>query len=178
MPRAGSGASSSGSDGVMALTGSHPAQGDPGDCVLAPMTVEDLPAVLAIERGSFAAPWSSALFLQELRVPFSRIVVARRPAARVVGYVCRWLVADEVHVLNLAICPEHRRRGIGTALMREVLREADAGGAAAVFLEVRGSNAAGRALYRALGFEEVGCRRDYYGAGENALIMRCPLTHG
>ncbi len=144
------------------------------------MQVADLPEVLQIERASFSNPWSAALFLQELQVPFSRILVVR-PAGEVqpiVGYLCRWYVADEVHILNVAVRPEYRQQGVAALLMGEVLQEARRGKAIGVTLEVRRSNAAARALYGGLGFEEVGVRRDYYGRGEDALIMRLDVTQG
>lgn len=142
------------------------------------MVADDLPQVLSIERASFTSPWSGALFLQELQVSFSRIVVARRPDGSIAGYLCRWFVADEVHVLNVAVHPRYRSQGLGAALMREALREARDGHAVAVTLEVRRSNAAGRRLYAAFGFEEVGVRPNYYGRGEDAIILRLALDHG
>lgn len=148
---------------------------------LSTMRPEDLPHVLAIERESFANPWSDALFLQELQIPFSRIVVVRPAgddAAPVVGYLCRWVVADEIHVLNVAVHPGHRRSGAGGVLVHEALREARERCAAAVTLEVRRSNAWARRLYASFGFAEVGTRCDYYGRGEDALIMRLALPHG
>jgi ribosomal-protein-alanine N-acetyltransferase len=144
------------------------------------MRVEDLPAVIAIEQASFPSPWTAALFLHELGVSFSRVVLARAedaPDAEILGYSCRWIVADEVHVMNVATAPEHRRHGVATALLAEVLREAEAMHMASVTLEVRRSNAPARALYSSLGFEEAGVRRDYYGRGEDALIMRRMLAH-
>lgn len=144
------------------------------------MRAEDLREILEIERSSFDNPWSGALFLQELRIPFSRIVVVR-PAAEadgpIAGYLCRWLVADEVHVLNVAVHPQYRRRGIASLLMDEALREARECKAEAVTLEVRRSNVGARRLYAVLSFEEVGVRRNYYGRGEDALIMRLALAH-
>jgi ribosomal-protein-alanine N-acetyltransferase len=150
-----------------------------GSWDLSEMRAQDLRQVLDIERASFSNPWSSALFLQELRIPFSRIVVAR-PAgdAQIVGHLCRWFVADEIHVLNLAVHPQYRGRGIGSVLLDEAMREARAEGAEAVTLEVRRSNVAARRLYAAFGFEEVGVRRNYYGRGEDALIMRLVLPRG
>jgi ribosomal-protein-alanine N-acetyltransferase len=139
------------------------------------MTVEDLPAVLVIERASFPNPWTGPLFLQELHVAFSRIILARRPGGAVAGYLCRWLVADEVHVLNVAVDPSLRGRGLGAALLREALREARDEAAIAVTLEVRRSNAPARRLYESFGFEEVGVRSNYYGRGEDALILRVAL---
>jgi ribosomal-protein-alanine N-acetyltransferase len=153
---------------------------DPRHWAFAEMRPQDLRQVLAIERGSFDNPWSSALFLQELRIPFSRIVVVRPAGGAdepIVGYLCRWFVADEIHVLNVAVHPAHRGRGIGT-LVAEALREARRGRADAMTLEVRRSNEAARRLYASFGFEEVGVRRNYYGRGEDALIMRLALPRG
>lgn len=148
---------------------------------LSEMRPQDLRRILEIERRSFDNPWSSALFLQELRIPFSRIVVARPadvPDEPIVGYLCRWFVADEIHVLNIAVHPDYRGRGIGAVLLREALGEAERGRAEAVTLEVRRSNEAARRLYATFHFEEVGVRRNYYGRGEDALIMRFVLPRG
>ncbi len=139
------------------------------------MVVEDLAEVVAIERASFPNPWTGPLFLQELQVAFSRIILARHPAGAVAGYVCRWIVGEEVHVLNVAVDPRWRGQGLGSALMHVVLREAHAHAAEAVTLEVRRSNLAGRRLYESLCFEEVGSRSNYYGRGEDALILRLAL---
>lgn len=139
------------------------------------MVAADLADVVAIERASFANPWTGALFLQELHVRFSRILLACDADGSVAGYLCRWVVADEVHVLNVAVHPRCRTRGLGAALIREVLAEARALGAEAVTLEVRRSNEAGRRLYESFGFEQVGQRPNYYGRGEDALILRLAL---
>ena len=98
----------------------------PGCWTVTDMQPGDLPDIVEIERASFPNPWSAALFLQELRLPFSRMLVARERSAgtTLVGYLCRWFVADEIHVLNVAVHPGHRRRGIAALLMREALREA------------------------------------------------------
>jgi ribosomal-protein-alanine N-acetyltransferase len=142
------------------------------------MRAEDLQEVLEIERASFGNPWTAALFLQELRIPFSRIVVVRPPGDEegpILGYLCRWCVADEMHILNVAVHPDHRRRGIASVLLQEVLREARDANAVAVTLEVRRSNTHAHRLYASFGFEEFGTRRNYYGHGEDALIMRLEL---
>jgi ribosomal-protein-alanine N-acetyltransferase len=146
-----------------------------GAWVFSDMTADDLPDVVAIERASFTNPWSGSLFLQELHVGFSRIILARRAGDSLAGYLCRWLVADEMHILNVAVDPRYRGQGVGTLLMRRALGEARERHAVAVTLEVRRSNAAGRRLYDAFGFEEVGARPNYYGRGEDALILRLAL---
>src|SRR5204863_448016 len=84
------------------------------------MRREDLPAVLDIERRSFAQPWSRAFFEKELATPFARLVVAVEeavPRSEVIGYTCRWRVTDEVHLLNVAVHPERRGLGHGRALV-------------------------------------------------------------
>ncbi|MGH7856457.1 MAG: ribosomal protein S18-alanine N-acetyltransferase [Candidatus Binatia bacterium] len=137
------------------------------------MRREDLASVLEIERLSFAQPWSAEFFLQELRLPFSRVLLARAPGRdrRLVGYVCRWITAGELHILNVAVHPEWRRRSIGRRLVEHVIAEARQAKAERATLEVRQHNLPALALYERLGFREVGLRRNYYGAGEDALIM-------
>ena len=134
---------------------------------------EDLDAVMEIERRSFPQPWSPGLFLHELKVPFSKTILARTPngANDLLGYVCRWLVGDEVHILNLAVRPDRRSGGVGRALVELIVQEADERGASMITLEVRRENAAAIALYRSFGFTERGVRRNYYGLGHDAIIM-------
>ncbi len=145
--------------------------------VFAPMVAADLAAVIEIERQAFATPWTPGLFLHELRLDFSRLELARRAGAggEVVGYACWWLIGDEVHILNLAVCPTARRGGAGRALVQRVLDDAAARAARSVSLEVRQENTAAVALYRAMGFSPIGLRRNYYGRGEDAVIMERKL---
>lgn len=142
-----------------------------------PMTAADLPAVMEIERLSFASPWSPGLFLHELKLPFSRTRVARiaDTPRRIGGYVCWWVVGDEAQILNLAVHPDDRRTGLGRELVRLVLDDAHEVGAASVSLEVRHDNAAARALYAGFGFAPRGLRKHYYGRNEHATIMTVRL---
>src|SRR5512146_1644430 len=139
-------------------------------------TVRDLPRILEIERLAFAQPWSLDSFKRELMLPFSRITVAieaqpTQAESRSLpeGFLCRWLVADECHILNVAVHPERRRDGVAMALMRAALDEAKAKPIRIITLEVRRSNVAARSLYRKLGFEERRLRTNYYGPGEDAI---------
>ena len=136
-------------------------------------TARDLPRILEIERLAFPAPWTLASFERELTLPFSRIMLAipAERAAPVAGFLCRWLIADECHVLNIAVHPDSRRHGLGTVLLSEAISEAKSSGAGVVTLEVRRSNLAARQLYRKFEFEERRLRRHYYGPGEDAIIM-------
>jgi ribosomal-protein-alanine N-acetyltransferase len=135
-------------------------------------TISDLPGIMEIEDIAFDHPWSKESFVREFALPFSRTLVAMRTKApAIVGYLCRWLVADECHILNLAVDLHCRRGGIGTILMGEAIAEASRKQAAMITLEVRRSNLAARGLYRKLGFEERRLRKNYYGAGEDAIVM-------
>ena len=145
--------------------------------IFTPMRDEDLEAVMEIERRSFAQPWTPGLFLHELKVPFSRTILARSSPGEpeLLGYICRWLIGDEVQILNLAVHPDQRRSGIGRALVEQILQEAEQQGVRVVTLEVRRENASAIALYRSLGFSESGVRRNYYGRGHDAIIMHRTL---
>ena len=123
----------------------------------APMCSEDLDAVMEIERRSFPEPWTPGLFLHELKVPFSKSILARR-GDEIVGYICRWLVGDEVHILNVAVRPEARQSGVAHALVSLVMKEAERVAAGLVTLEVRRENLAAIALYRSFGFTERGMK--------------------
>jgi ribosomal-protein-alanine N-acetyltransferase len=137
-------------------------------------TEADLPLILAIERLSFSTPWSLSSFRHELGLPFSRLTVAVPRSDRngkIAGFLCRWLIEDECHVLNVAVHPDNRRRGVASRLLTEAIGEARARRAEVVTLEVRRSNVAARNFYRKFGFEERRLRRNYYGPGEDAIVM-------
>jgi ribosomal-protein-alanine N-acetyltransferase len=138
---------------------------------LVPMQRADIDAVMGIERASFVDPWARVAFEREVTNSFSRPLVARNTAGEIVGYVIYWIAGPEVHVLNLAVTREYQRKGVGNRMMDRALSDATAAGAEVVVLEVRPSNAAARALYARLGFEEVSRRRKYYTNGEDALIL-------
>lgn len=137
-------------------------------------THRDLPRIWEIECLSFPQPWSLNSFRRELTLPFSRLTVASAGDDGVqdaAGFLCRWLVADESHILNVAVHPGLRRFGIGTELIRLAIGEAKAKGVRLITLEVRRSNLAARYLYRKFDFEERRLRRNYYAPGEDAIVM-------
>ncbi|HVZ48837.1 MAG TPA: ribosomal protein S18-alanine N-acetyltransferase [Gemmatimonadaceae bacterium] len=136
-------------------------------------TAADLDAIHAIEVASFATPWSRASFRDVMMSDAARLVVATDATGAVVGFAVVVAAADEAELANLAVAPAARRSGVARNLVEHVLAAAEAGGARDVFLEVRESNAAARALYAAFGFAEVGRRRAYYQApDEDALVLR------
>lgn len=142
-----------------------------------PMRASDLTDVLVIERASFSMPWSRGAFLYEIEQNrVARCWVARE-SGRIVGYICLWEVADELHITNVAVHPSARRRGYGRALLDSIFERARAAGARMVLLEVRPSNVEALALYESLGFRVVGRRRGYYyDTGEDALVMEAAMV--
>ena len=133
------------------------------------LVYSDLPAVLAIERRSFETPWSLAMFVLELSKP-SGICLAAATDEGLVGYLVCSRYADVWHLMNVAVPPGKRRRGIASRLLEGLF---DAAGPEARYtLEVRTSNHGAIAMYERFGFQPAGHRRGYYhDNGEDALIM-------
>jgi ribosomal-protein-alanine N-acetyltransferase len=143
------------------------------------MRAADLEEVLAIERASFSMPWSRGAFLYELEQNRVARCYVVREEGRLIGYICLWEVADEVHITNVAVHPELRRRGVGRSLLSAVLDDARQRKLRLVVLEVRPSNAEALGLYESFGFRVVGRRRGYYyDTGEDALVMEASLVAG
>jgi len=141
------------------------------------MRPADLSDVLAIERASFSMPWSRGAFLYEIEQNQVARCWVGRENGQVVGYICLWEVADELHVTNVAVHPEARRHGIGRWLLESVFERARGGGARMVLLEVRPSNVEALGLYEAFGFRVVGRRQGYYyDTGEDALVMEATVV--
>lgn len=141
------------------------------------MHKEDLDQILAIEQASFSMPWSRNLFLSEFRSPLvSTLMVALEEddtlMRKVIGYIVFWIVADELHILNLATAPEQRRQGVAKKLVLAALKRSHQKGAARAFLEVRASNTTAQKLYADLGFTGTSIRREYYDSPvEDAVVM-------
>ena len=135
------------------------------------MRREDLEAAVAIESASFSHPWSERHFLDEIESPHGFPTVAIAPDGALAGYLCLKQVLDEAEILDVAVSASLRGRGIGRLLVENALAAGRERGATLVCLEVRRGNEAAIALYRRLGFREVGCRKRYYHDGEDALLM-------
>ena len=136
----------------------------------------DLLAVERIEKASFDDPWVREALLQELVSSQLRLPLVVELGGQVVGYLMAWRSADELHILNVAVDPGRRRRGLGAALLRTVLEVAAQEGMAAVSLEVRPGNEPALGMYRGFGFELAGVREGYYAdSGEDALILTLTL---
>ena len=146
-----------------------------------PLTSPDeLDALLAVEEASFTNAWTRDMYLAELENPgVSFLFLAKESTGRVVGFCGFWRVLDELHINNLAVLPEYRRRGVASAILARVFDEARALGAKRMLLEVRRSNRAAQHLYERFGFTVAGVRRGYYrNPDEDALILcREGFTH-
>jgi ribosomal-protein-alanine N-acetyltransferase len=152
-------------------------------CVIEPMSEHDLLEVVAIEESTGLSQWGWEAYRAELDKPEALMLVARRNAPevetgrRLSGYIAARLNADEVHVNNLGVWPESRRRGVGGALLRAALEHAARCGAVEAVLEVRAGNLPAQAMYERFGFAVVGRRKNYYKEPvEDAKIMTSRLA--
>lgn len=139
-------------------------------CSIRLISVTDLDAVLAIERLCYPHPWSLQQFLQELENPVASILVGEIEN-KIVGYVCYWLIAGEMQILNLATSPLLRRNGIAAQLLEQAFERCYQVKLFSSWLEVRSGNQAAIALYQRYGFRLSGTRRAYYRDGEDAIVM-------
>jgi len=132
----------------------------------------DLDTVEEIERASYPTPWSRSMFAAELRKPSSLAIGAYVEAGALVGYAFISRYVDAWHVMNVAVAPQYRRRGIATTLLERVFEVTAADPRRGYTLEVRMSNTDAIRLYERLGFEHRGIRSGYYTDNrEDALIM-------
>jgi [ribosomal protein S18]-alanine N-acetyltransferase len=134
-------------------------------------TLDDLPALLAIEHASFPRPWSEASLREELGRS-DRLWLVLAEATEVVAYAGLADLAGDAHVLTVAVAPDARRRGLARSLVRTLLAAGrERFGVSRATLEVRESNVAARALYRACGFTEAGVRPGYYQDDREAAVV-------
>ncbi|HST50871.1 MAG TPA: ribosomal protein S18-alanine N-acetyltransferase [Pyrinomonadaceae bacterium] len=152
-------------------------------CVIVPMTEHDLLEVVEIEETTGLSQWGWDAYRAELSKAEAVMLVARRDSPdsltgrRLVGYIAARVSADELHINNIGVRTESRRRGVGGALLASALGAGAKNGARSAVLEVRAGNLAAQAMYEGLGFQIVGERRNYYREPvENAIIMTRPLA--
>lgn len=145
---------------------------------IAPVTERDLDDVMEIETASFRVPWKVEAFRAELANRCSRFPGVRTEGegGRLAAFAIYWVVADEVHVINFAVAPTWRRRGVGRALLAHIIRDGADSGCRLVGLEVRARNEGAKNLYLGFGFSPVSVRPKYYvDNGEDALVMMLEL---
>jgi len=139
--------------------------------IIRDMRGDDVSDVLGIEQISFSSPWTEQFFLNEIyrKNAFSKVAVFEET---VVGYICANYQLHESHVLNLAVHPDFRRRGVATLLMNEIMRELKKKGCVFMYLKVRLSNTNAQKFYELSGFKAESIRKKYYGdPDEDALLM-------
>ena len=145
---------------------------------LRPMSLNDLTAVADLEARAFAddahAAWTRNMFYEELSQPGSSWWVAH-DRGEIVGFAGAQHTADGLDIMDVVVSPDRRREGIATRLLARVTYDGQMLGATSATLEVLHSNESALALYGKLGFTRVGLRRDYYGPGAHAVIMRAEL---
>lgn len=141
-----------------------------------PMTEADVDAVFAIEQAVQAYPWTRGNFSDSLANGYLCRVDETEEGIR--GYAILMPAVDEAELLTIGVAAAQQRKGLGRAMLAEMLEAARERNMRRVFLEVRSSNVAAIALYRSAGFKEVGVRRGYYqnaNGSEDALVMACEL---
>jgi [ribosomal protein S18]-alanine N-acetyltransferase len=141
-------------------------------------TRADLGAIVAIERRSFSDAWTRGMFASSLTAGDGGVFIVVEQDGRVVGYAMAQSVRDESELLNIAVGPDHRHRGIGSMLLDAIITRCRAAGALEMWLEVRMSNADARRLYGTRGFVAVGVRKRYYDAPrEDAIVLRADFRN-
>ena len=142
-----------------------------------PATVDDLAAVLAIEKEVHVAPWAQDGFASELVKPYSRfwLLTDDETDAQVAAYIVFWVVSEECRILNLAVALGFRGMGLAQNLVRSAVRDAMTEGVKRAELEVRKSNQPAIDLYQKLGFTIIQVRKSFYSNGEDAYIMELLL---
>jgi len=139
-----------------------------------PMTADDLPGVLRVERACFSLPWTEKSFLDALGMECYHFLTASSEN-EIVGYCGSIRSFETADIANIAVLEGCRRSGIGEMLLRQVMEDGFRDGVERFSLEVRASNASAIALYKKLGFRQEGLRKGYYEAPrEDALIMWTP----
>ncbi len=143
------------------------------------MRPDDVRAVMAVERASFASGWPSTAFERELsQNDMARYLVLEHDGL-ILGFAGLWLMLDEAHVVTVAVTPEHRGKGYGRLLVHGLVGLARASAMSVATLECRVSNTPARALYGRYGFYEVGLRKKYYSDNqEDAVIMTTEELEG
>jgi len=150
-----------------------------GPFTIEPATLESLPDILHIEEACFSAPWTRKMLEAELTGNrFAHFLLAKQidvsgtDSTAVVGYLCYWIVFEEVRLMNLAVLSSVRRQGLARTLVIRALQTGVDQGAVRAVLEVRASNMAAQSLYQGFGFRRIATRPSYYtNPNEDAVLM-------
>ena len=138
----------------------------------------DLPAFVSLDKELFPySPWSASQYKEEFSSPTRHFVVALDDKQRIIGYAGVFAPGEaEADILTVGVVPLHRGKGIAKALMALITDWADEQGSTAMMLEVKIDNLEAIGLYEALGYSTLNVRKDYFGAGLDAQVMRLELS--
>ncbi len=134
------------------------------------MTAADLDAVAALEAECFSHPWSKKS-LEESLGNENAVFLAAHEDGKVIGYVGMEVIVDEGYIFNVAVGADYRRRGVGYALVRELVTYGMKNNLCFITLEVRESNSAAISLYSKFGFIKAGERKNYYSDPDEAAVL-------
>ena len=137
----------------------------------------DIPVLVSLDKELFPySPWSSGQYREEISAPTRRFIVAVDEGQSVVGYAGVFAPGGaEADILTVGVIAQHRGQGIARALMARITQWAIAQGSIAMMLEVKTDNVAAISLYESLGYSKLNIRKDYFGSGLDALVMRKEL---
>ena len=138
----------------------------------------DLPVFVSLDKELFPySPWSASQYKEEFSSPTRHFVVALDEAQNIVGYAGVFAPGGaEADVLTVGVVPDHRGKGIAKALIALITDWAKAQGSTAMMLEVKTDNSEAIGLYESLGYSKLNIRKDYFGAGLDAQVMRLELS--
>lgn len=138
------------------------------------MRVDDVERVVEIERQAFAMAWTADMFMREIAASEESLTLVASQDDEIFGYAILWPVGPRLHLANVAVAREFRRRKVGWRLIRQVFAEARERECRRISLETRTSNHAAIDLFRKVGFRTVAISHGYYSDnGEDALVMVC-----
>lgn len=144
------------------------------ETIIRPMASADLDAILTIEQASFPLPWKREHFEHEISAPHSFPFVAEHNGV-IAGYLCLMSLFEEAQILDIAVAPQQRGRGIARLLMNHAVAAAREQNAEVLALEVRSTNSSAIALYERCGFVRTGVRQTYYEGRDDAVLMEKSL---
>ena len=138
----------------------------------------DIPVLVSLDKELFPySPWSSGQYREEISAPTRRFIVALDEGQNIVGYAGVFAPGGaEADILTVGVIAQHRGQGIARELMAGITKWAIAQGSIAMMLEVKTDNAAAISLYESLGYSKLNTRKDYFGSGLDALVMRKELA--
>ncbi len=141
-------------------------------------TAFDLPVFASLDKELFPySPWSASQYKEEFSSPTRHFVVAVDDEQSIIGYAGVFAPgAAEADVLTVGVVPNHRGKGVARQLMELLTNWAHNQGSTAMMLEVKVDNAEAIGLYESLGYSKLNTRKDYFGPGLDALVMRLELS--